>query len=254
MEGQIRAGWGSTVGDPRSSRESSRKQQHTQQQNQHKQQLKQRNTISSKTSTSSSKSCTNSTNSNENSKSSNRDTRVQKAGTEGLFVLPLASSRGTSEFCNWLLIFCEVNGELINCKNVLDIFEGQKRQGCVHNKQQEQGGPNVGEPNPEQLRPRGVWARRVVVGGGRGREEESSCGNSGRSNTAKVGGEGRWSAAQKQCRIRSKTARTSCPAEGARSVGARRVGGPKFRAFFFFLLPPLFSFFLSWEVVSLWCD
>ena len=116
LEGQKRQGWGSTVGDPKSSRKSSRKQQHTKQEKQHKEAEAAQTTEAQRTGAAQAEaSCTNnkehqsaatqekstkriSKSSKRSSKSSNRDTRAQKAGTEGLFVLSLASSRVISVF------------------------------------------------------------------------------------------------------------------------------------------------------------
>ena len=184
LEGQKQQGWGSTVGDPKSSHKSSRKQQHKEaakttestnnrnistttkstKQKQHSKRSSKSSKRSSnsskrssksskrsskgstnssktaqttakaakrntfcKSSTSNSKRCTNSTNSNDDSKRSKRDTRAQKAGTEGLIGVfswnfGFSFWDTGSFYNNWLLTFCEVNGELINYKIVFDIL------------------------------------------------------------------------------------------------------------------------------------
>ena len=62
----------------------------------------------------------------------------------------------------YLLFAC--NGELINCKIVIDILEGRNRQGCDFHTTTGARRPNCGGGGkPEKLRPRGVGPRR---GGG----------------------------------------------------------------------------------------
>ena len=158
LESKKRQGWGSTVGDPKSSRKNSRKQQHTKQEKQQKQQKAQTTGNSAQTTgaAQAEASCTNNKEHQTTATQEKNTKRISKRSSK-------SSKHGKQQHKK-------------ATKAVQTFWKVKSGKGVFFTQQQEQGGPNAGrEANPEKLRPRGVGPRRVVGKRGGG---ASSRGNS----------------------------------------------------------------------------